>query len=293
VPEGPYLPIGEFSRKVGVDSDLLRAWERRYGVPKPSRTANGRRLYSAADERAVNAMRDAKRDGLPAAEAARRATAVASRPLAWRAPDGDLPTIRARLGQALSRYDEAGGQDELDRLFGAYSIEAGLSQVVLPYLREIGARWARNEITVADEHFATNIVAGRLLSLARKWDAGGGPRAVLACPPGELHTIGLLSFGLSLRAHGWRITYLGADTPLRALAQIAETVQPRRVVLASVAPHIYTNARDGLAELAAATPIAIAGSGASDAIAADIGAHRLESDPVTAAGEISRLVHTA
>ena len=156
-------------------------------------------------------------------------------------------------------------------------------------MREIGERWARNEITVADEHFATNVVTGRLLSLARKWDAGAGPRAVLACPPGELHTIGLLSFGLSLRAHGWRITYLGADTPLPALARVAETVQPRQIVLASVAASVYREARPALAELAATVPLAIAGDGAGEAIAAEIGARFLVSDPVTAAGTIMRL----
>jgi DNA-binding transcriptional MerR regulator len=125
--EAPYLSIGEFSRRVGVDSELLRAWERRYGVPSPARTANGRRLYSDADERAVDAMRDARARGLPAAEAARHALSMPNLPPPLHAADGDLPAARKRLRQALSRYDEAGGQDELDRLFGAYSIDAALS----------------------------------------------------------------------------------------------------------------------------------------------------------------------
>ena len=55
----------------------------------------------------------------------------------------------------------------------------------MPYLRDLGARWERGEVTVAQEHFASNIVRGRLLGIARGWGRGVGPRALLACVPGE------------------------------------------------------------------------------------------------------------
>ena len=67
------LRIGELARRTGVSVDLLRAWERRYGLLQPSRTASGYRLYSAADEERVGRMRRGLDDGLAAAEAARAA----------------------------------------------------------------------------------------------------------------------------------------------------------------------------------------------------------------------------
>ena len=82
-------------------------------------------------------------------------------------------------------------------------------------------RWERGEASVAQEHFASNLLRGRLLGLARGWAEATGPRAVLACAPGELHDLPLISFGLALAARGWSITYLGPDTPI---ATIQETL---------------------------------------------------------------------
>src|SRR5688572_658842 len=135
-----YLQIGPFSRLVGVSPDLLRAWERRYGVPAPARTAGGVRLYARADEELVLAMRSGLDRGLTAAEAARIATTAASDAAAG-GEARELGALRTRLEAALTGFDETGAQEELDRLFGAYSLDTALSEVILPYLRELGDRW--------------------------------------------------------------------------------------------------------------------------------------------------------
>src|SRR3954453_774908 len=218
--EAPYLTIGEFSRRVGVSVDLLRAWERRYGVPRPERTAKGRRLDAREDELAVGAMRRALARGLPGAEAARLASTT-ELPAPAVNDGGELAAIDERLRDAFARYDEGQAQEALDRLFGAYTVDTAVSAVVLPVLAGLGDRWAASEIGIEQEHFASHIIHGRLLSLGRKWDTGNGPRALLACPPGELHTMGLLCFGLSLRNRGWRVTYLGADTPVEGMSEVA------------------------------------------------------------------------
>jgi MerR family transcriptional regulator, light-induced transcriptional regulator len=284
-----FVQIGPFSRRVGVSADLLRAWERRYGIPRPTRTADGRRLYSRADTRQVTAMRRAVERGLPAAEAARLAIAEQpAQPLPTPThATGELARIKRELTDALTRLDETGSQEHLDRLFGAYSIDSALSDVVLPYLRELGQRWASDEISIGHEHFASNLIHGRLLSLARKWGAGHGPRALLAAPSGEQHTLGLLCFGLVLRSHGWRIAYLGADTPAHTLAHIAAELQPEQVVLSSVRPSTYLNAAETLTELARAIPVALGGAGAHPELARKLGATVLAGDPVTEAGRLA------
>ena len=281
-----YLPIGPFSRRVGVSADLLRAWERRYGIPRPLRTTNGRRLYNRDDAALVAAMRRGLARGLPAAEAARVA---ASAPPAPPSPDGDgeLRGLRTRLRDALTDFDDAQAQEALDRLFGGYTLDAALSQVILPYMRELGERWASDEIGVGHEHFASNLIHGRLLSYARKWDEGQGPLAVLACPSGELHTIGLLCFGLALRARGWRITYLGADTPVPSLLEVTDSLRPARVVLASVRSETYIGAAPVLADLARRVPVALAGTGAGAPAVAELGVEVLKGDPVTEAAGLA------
>jgi MerR family transcriptional regulator, light-induced transcriptional regulator len=281
-----YLTIGPFSRRVGVSVDLLRAWERRYGIPRPVRTANGRRLYADADVDLVTAMRRRLARGMPAAEAARLAASAPVRADPATDGAGELGALRSRLRDALTEFDDARAQDELDRLFGAYSVDTALSRVILPYMRELGERWALDEIGVGHEHFASNLIHGRLLSHARKWDEGRGPQALLACPSGELHTIGLLCFGLVLRAHGWRITYLGADTPMTSLAEVARTVKPARIVLASVRSELYLDAGAMLSDVARRIPVALGGPGATAGLA-HLGAELLESDPVAEAARLA------
>ena len=278
------LRIGEFSRRVGVSADLLRAWERRYQLLEPVRTPTGLRLYTQTDATVVAAMRAALAEGVPAAEAARVARAVREE-----AAGGEgflLEGVRARLRAALDDFEDGRAQAELDRLFGSFGIDTALSQVVLPYLRDLGERWACGEATVGQEHFASQLIAGRLQSLARDWDVGGGPRALVACPPGELHTIGVMAFGLALRTRGWRITYLGADTPVGSLAHAADALRPAFVVLGGTQPSSFARAAEELRALAEDHRVGIGGRGATEAMAERLGARLLGSDAVAEAGRL-------
>src|SRR5829696_8387999 len=114
-----------------------------------------------------------------------------------------------------------------DRLFAAYTVEMVLREVILPYLHSLGERWEAGEVSVAHEHFASNLLRGRLLGLAQGWGQGRGPGAILACVPGEHHELGLLAFGVALHRRGWRITYLGTDSPIDAVADIAPSLAPK------------------------------------------------------------------
>ena len=124
----------------------------------------------------------------------------------------------------------------MTKSFAAFGREAVLRELILPALRQVEREWEQGTLAVSQEHFASNVIRARLLSLARLWGRGAGPVAVLACAPGEQHDISLLAFGLVLRSHGWRIIFLGADTPIATLAQAAEGTGSALTVLASFDP---------------------------------------------------------
>ncbi|HVD14550.1 MAG TPA: MerR family transcriptional regulator, partial [Actinomycetota bacterium] len=142
MPNGPaerepgYLRIGELARRTGVSPELLRAWERRYGLLRPARTQGGYRLYTAADEARIRRMRAYLARGVAAAEAARLAVdAEAQATSAQTAPDDaetpgqtdastpagppaeappPRPPLRAAasdLAGALDRFEEAEAHD--------------------------------------------------------------------------------------------------------------------------------------------------------------------------------------
>jgi DNA-binding transcriptional MerR regulator len=281
------LRIGELSRRTGVGVDTLRAWERRYGLLEPERSPGGFRLYSMEDERRVSATSALIAGGLSAAEAA-RAVLDGRGP----APEHDdeariLAPGPAELAEALAGLDEARANAILDRAVAALSLDAVLSDVALAAMRDIGDRWEREDIGVGEEHFATNLVRGRLLALARGWGGGDGPVAVLACPPGEQHDLGLIAFGLALRDRGWRIAYLGQDTPIDTAAATAERLGARLVVLAafdpeSLRPHVAE--LRGLAGLAA---LRLGGPGAAATLVEEVGTPPLPADPVAAARSVA------
>jgi DNA-binding transcriptional MerR regulator len=279
------LRIGELSRRVGESPELLRAWETRYGLVTPERTPGGLRLYSEQDERRVRAMREHINAGLSASEAARLAKLASdSEP---EVASATLADIEAALERGFQALDESAAQAALDRLLVAFGLRQALAEVILPFLRRLGVRWAAAQASVVQEHFASNIIGGRLRGLARGWGEGVGPRAVLACPPGELHELGLLSFGLALRERGWRITYLGADTPLDDITAVLDELAPAIVVLAAMTPQRFLDCADELIALTAQIRVGLGGAGASAALANRLGAELLAGELVDVAAALT------
>ncbi len=279
------LRIGELARRTGVTPELLRAWEQRYGLLEPSRSAGGFRLYSGEDERRVRRMTELIAQGLSAAEAAQRARAGAGR---QPSPDPLVAGLARELQSALDRFDSAVAHAVIDRLLATVTVETAIEEVLLPSLRELGRRWAEGAASVAQEHFASSLLRGRLLGLARDWGDRDGPTALLACLPEERHDLGLIAFGILLARRGWRVTFLGADTPLDTLTETVATLRPAAVVLVTVdnghlhrnGPHIRT--------LAGTAPVYVA---VTDAVRPDdvtaLGARPLTGGIAAAARELA------
>jgi DNA-binding transcriptional MerR regulator len=287
MPEPAVLRIGEVSKRVGVSPEVLRAWERRYGLLQPTRSSGGLRLYSPADVERVQLMRRHIAAGLAPAEAAALAIG-GDGPVS---DDGStLATARVQLRAALDGFDEPQAQAAFDRLLAITTVDTLLSEVILPYLQELGARWQRGEASIAQEHFASGLLRGRLLGIARGWGRGLGPLAVLACLPGEQHELGLIAFGLALHELGWRIVYLGADAPVETVAEVSSTSDPSLVVLSTVDPELVERSLPGLRELAKDQRLALGGVAARDGRPDVDGILHLSGDLVAEAARINELL---
>jgi methanogenic corrinoid protein MtbC1 len=276
--------IKEFAGIVGVPEATLRAWERRYELLQPERTSGGFRLYSRADERRIRSMQAHMARGLAAAEAASLALSEVEVQVV---PPARPAVLLEALLLAVEVFDATRFDALLDAAF-AFGQLAAIRDVVLPTLVEIGTRWESAGITVGHEHFASHLVERRLLGLANGWEAGRGPLALLACPSGERHTLGLVCFGLLLADRGWRIAYLGADTPVEQVADVSESMAPDVVVLCALdALHLTRNA-PAIEALGARHRTVLAGRGASADLAERLGAELAEGDPVRSAQSLAR-----
>jgi DNA-binding transcriptional MerR regulator len=283
--------IGQLAARTGVAPELLRKWEARYALLEPTRSVGGFRLYSLDDERRVRLMQRHVARGYSASEAAELAIEGLVSPSPARPGVRLRPVVveraSAMLRRALRAYDEGAAQRALDDLFKAFTVDAVLRDAILPFLREVGESWADGDATPGQEHFASAIIEARLLSMTKGWGSGTGPRALLACPSGERHTLGLVAFGIALSRRGWRITYLGADTPPGSIAHAADQLAPALVMLAAARPDRFSAAEPALAELAKRHRLALGGKGATEATAERVGAERVQVDPVTAAARLA------
>lgn len=199
----------------------------------------------------------------------------------------------AELGASIEAFDADGTDRVLARVLWDLPLAESLSEVVIPLLQQLGDKWEQGELTVAHEHFATNLLRHRLSAFldgeAPDSTAGEGPVALLACPPGEQHDLVLLCFSLLLREAGWRALYLGADTPLPALAGAADRAGADVVVLAATRAAIFVDAAAAVATLATRHRVLIGGRGADEDVAVLLGADLLAQDPVRALAQVRAL----
>lgn len=293
-PQPLTMRIGELSRRVGVSTHVLRAWESRYGLLRPVRSTGGYRLYGLGDERRVLAVLTLRENGISAAEACRTVLRAERLRSGDGVADGDDRLTTNEVGEALAElhlciddFDEAGAQVVLDRLTKGLNFEEFLRQALMPFLVSVGQAWERGEFTVAHEHFASQIIRHRLASLALTWSSGNGPSAVLACPPHERHDIPLLCLGVLLGTMGWQVRYLGADTPLADLAKACRTVEPDIVVLSATRAAAFEAASAALRRISERHPLALGGRGVTEAFAKSVGAMTLPGDLKEAAARLN------
>jgi MerR family transcriptional regulator, light-induced transcriptional regulator len=278
--------------RAGVTPEVLRAWERRYGIPSPERDASGYRLYSEEDIRAVRWIREQTEAGVGARQAAELFKGH------YGSLEGlvDLEVSRDTLLDLLL----AGKQRETEALLEGASVVHGAEltwvEVVGPVLRRIGEMWHRGEISIAHEHRATEIAKSMLVrSLARQREGSQeGARVVVACAPEERHEIGALILALFLSRRGFDVEYLGQTLPLKDL----ETLVPEsaaEAVFLSVSQE--KQARQMLAELpeleaTIGTRVFLGGAAFSiKSLRSAAGERYLDSDLREAANIAAKLLH--
>jgi hypothetical protein len=272
--------IKEASARSGVPVALLRAWERRYGVVKPARTAGGYRLY---DEPSLDRLRTMRRlvdaGWAPSVAAAAILRGELSAEPGSPGGDGASPTAGSPIAEerlAASFVDAAVALDPvaleavLDRMFAAGSFEAVVDHVLLPALVGLGDAWASGRLGVAGEHAASHAVLRRL---AASFQAAGQPdrpngSILVGLPPGCRHELAALAFAVAARRADQPVLYLGPDLPSADWAAMTRQFHPRAVVIGSPTRADVRPTVEVVRAIRAADPaalVALGGRAASDA----------------------------
>ena len=241
-----HYPIRAVAKRTGLSVDTLRAWERRYDAVVPRRDNRGR-VYTDAHVQRLRLLAALVEQGHPIGRIAGLSDASLTRlrhdagpPLARGRTDVDL----APLLDALKRYELATIDSLLNRHAVVLPADELVFSVVLPVLREVGARWESGTLRPAQEHLVSAIVRSVLGGLLRTMPrAANGPRLLFATPSGEGHELGLLCGAVLAAAAGARVLYLGPDLPATDIVHAATASSAEVVVLAATASSAIADAQ--------------------------------------------------
>lgn len=252
----------------GVPAATLRAWERRYGVPTPSRTATAYRLYSEQDMERVRRMRALIERGISASRAAEEVLAdgAVAEPTQAVVLDGDpfAPVVQ-RIVDAALRFDERGLEEAVALAASAGSALTIFERVLGPSVDRIGELWHRGEATVAQEHLLSYVVLRNAMELLHLAAPDAGRTALLCCFAEEEHLLPAIGAALRIASWGFRPIVLGARTPPSALASGVRGAQPDLVGLSVTVPPEPAKARelvDAYADACGNVPWIVGGEGA-------------------------------
>src|SRR5829696_9704171 len=280
------LNIAALARRTGVQPDTLRKWEHRYGVIRPERTQGGQRRYSALDVARVEWLQARLAEGYRIGEAA-ALLGSDDLPSAPQTPE----ELRAALLQAVKETDVPTVERLVEHALSVNAPATAVDEVLSPLLEQVGEGWAAGELSIGQEHLVSGIVRAHLER--RLTDARGPIRgvAVLACAPGERHELGLLMLALLLRADGWQVRYLGADTPIGDAVALAERSGARLLCFSATMPESAERAQD---ELDAPTlpehlEIVVGGRGMTDDVARALGVSYVNGDLRASVGALRKL----
>jgi DNA-binding transcriptional MerR regulator len=237
----PKYTIKAVAKMTYVNPATLRVWEKRYGIPVPARTPSRYRLYSDADLREIRWLLARVEEGIPPRQAARLAL---ERRAGGVPPDDQsvgLTALVSDVKAACLAYDEDRAHEVLRRAGTIAPPHEIFRSVLLPAIASIGGDWEAGLVTVAQEHFTSQIArrfAHRLMDLYQVQP--DLPPVICACAPGEQHELGLLAVAVELRRRGCPVVYLGQATPVEAVLETIDLLNARLAVIsASSGTHLH------------------------------------------------------
>lgn len=231
--------IQQVSEVTGLSKQVIRKWEERYQIVQPNRLDNGHRIYIEQDIQTLLKVRKLSEQGYSIKQAA---TIVRTNEIVLEPMPIKSPLINIEMNDFLFQLLEKGthcNELEMSRILRQAHSTLGmskfLSNVVIPFLREIGNRWENQEWTEFQESVASMIVRDYLTYLRRNFPyKKDAPLLMGACLPGENHEIPLQILLLQAMLNGWKSFLVGSSPAMGAIESLVTHFQPRIVLLSAM-----------------------------------------------------------
>ncbi|MEP6887537.1 MAG: MerR family transcriptional regulator [Nitrospirales bacterium] len=266
--------IQRVARLTGLSKDVIRVWERRYGIVQPTRGANRYRLYTDED---VVLLRYLKAE-VETGQSIGQLVAAGHDELLSRAKKIDLTMVRSptpyagligELTTALSPLDRELFERRLNGAVAVIPFEDALHKILLPLQERVGQLWHDGRLGVAVEHYVTKHVQQKMFAAMNQLPMHEyGPPVVVACPSDEQHEIAAQAVAYLCSARGCRVSYLGPNLPIAELAAFCQLVEPKLILLSLTTVPTSDQAEEFVKELGMQLPnqaVVIVGGAAAQA----------------------------
>ena len=240
-----FLSIGKLSQSSGIGVHTLRVWEKRYGVPLSQRLPSGHRRYSKDEVPRLRAIAEALESGYRASKVVTGTLEelqglLGAKPFfGTNTKNQNVDSIEVSRKLVIEQWIEAIHQYDDDQLSHSlndvWNKEGPMSFVLnysVPFVERIGKGWVNGELTVAKEHFVTEILRNFISSKWRQFNIRvDAPTAVLATLPQETHSLGLLMCTVITCLADFKVVYLGAESPVKEITKTLEETRAQLLCL--------------------------------------------------------------
>ena len=264
--------IHRVAKLTGLSKDVIRVWERRFGLLKPTRGANRYRNYSDEDVALLRFLKEQLDAGGSIGELSKLGREELLGRARASAPhvsfvDNTFSRLLRELLSTLNPFDRVIFEKRLNGAVAVVPFEEALHGILLPLQEQVGQLWHEGLVNVALEHYVTKQIQQKIFSAMNQLPvAEFGAKVVVACPPGEEHDIAALAVAYRCRVRGCRIYYLGANVPIASLANFCGKVNPDLTIMSFPLALSEVNATELVQalthEVVPASRLAVGGHGA-------------------------------
>lgn len=229
--------IHRVAKLTGLSRDVIRVWERRYGLIKPLRSANRYREYTDEDVALLRFLKEELDRGQTiGALAVEGRDSLLQRMRLHSTPKqqnlAPHENLIDELISCLDPLDKIRFEQKLNGAIAVVPFDEAVQRILIPLQRQVGELWHEGRVSVALEHYVTKVVQQKLFSVMNQLPVNEfGPRLLVACPEGEVHEIGAQAVAYLAATQGCQVYYLGPNLPTSALLSFCERVKPDLVLL--------------------------------------------------------------
>lgn len=237
--ENGVFTIQQAADITGLSKQVIRKWEERYGIIQPKRMDNGYRIYSQQDVKTLLKVKSLSEQGHSLKQAALLIKELPEDPEIT-IQEEKSPDYEQWNQYILQLLEKGRSCDEIELNFilqQAYyrvGLERFLTNIVIPFLKEVGKKWENHEWDEYQESVSSLVVRDFLVQIRRNYHyREQAPFVLGACMPYEHHEIPVHLILMEFMMKGWKTQLVGASPAPGAIESLVEKLKPDVVLLSA------------------------------------------------------------